>query len=204
MKLIFATANAHKLREASEILGSQFEVISPASLGILDDIEETGTTLRENSLIKARALYGLTHSDCFADDTGLEVDALGGAPGIYSARYAGEGHDNNANMDKLLSELSKLGETNRSARFKTVVSLILNGEEHIFEGTMEGSIATERSGKGGFGYDPVFIPSKEEQALIGVSLKPGQTVADLSEEEKNIISHRGKAIAKMAEFLNLL
>ncbi len=204
MKLIFATANAHKLREASEILGSQFEVISPASLGILDDIEETGTTLRENSLIKARALYGLTHSDCFADDTGLEVDALGGAPGIYSARYAGEGHDNNANMDKLLSELSKLSETNRSARFKTVVSLILNGEEHIFEGTMEGSIATERSGKGGFGYDPVFIPSKEEQALIGVSLKPGQTVADLSEEEKNIISHRGKAIAKMAEFLNLL
>ncbi len=205
MKLIFATANAHKLREAAEILGSRFEVISPASIGIFDDVEENGETLKENSLIKARHLFALTHDCCFADDTGLEVDALGGAPGVYSARYAGEGHDNNANMAKLLGELEKLTasdpSTPRTARFKTVVTLILDGEEHIFEGTMEGSIAFGRSGAGGFGYDPIFIPAAEEQALIGLTLAEGQTVADLSDEQKNIISHRGKAIAKMAEFL---
>ena len=200
MKIIFATANAGKLREAAEVLGPGFEIVSPASLGITEDIPETGSTLQENSLQKARYLFERTGLPCFADDTGLEVDALGGAPGIYSARYAGPGHDHQKNMDKLLAELEKLeipdqvrnDERSRRARFRTVVTLILaDGEPRFFEGVCEGSIAREKRGTGGFGYDPVFLPDAY----------PGRTLAEVSEEEKNAVSHRGRAIRAMAAWL---
>ena len=195
MKIIFATGNKGKLREASEVLGPDYEIVSPASLGITEDIPETGSTLQENSLQKAQYLFERTGLPCFADDTGLEVDALGGAPGIYSARYAGPGHDHDANMAKLLAELSRLSvldPASRRARFKTVVTLILaDGQPHFFEGCCEGSIATEKRGSGGFGYDPVFLPDAY----------PGHTLAEVSEEEKNAVSHRGRAIRTMADWL---
>ena len=190
MKIIFATANKGKLAEAAEVLGPDYEVVSPASLGITEDIPETGTTLQENSLQKARYLYEKTGLPCFADDTGLEVDALGGAPGLYSARYAGPEHDSNKNMDKLLDELSKA--SSRRARFHTVVTLILaDGQAHFFEGVCEGSIAHEKHGAGGFGYDPIFL----------ADAYPGRTLAEVSKEEKNAVSHRGKAIRAMAAWL---
>ncbi len=192
MKIIFATANAGKLREAAGILGEGFELLSPAELGVDADVEENGATLEENSLIKARHLYALTGYDCFADDTGLEVDALGGAPGVHTARYAGEAHDSSANMAKLLAELDALGpDAPRTARFRTVVTLIIGGEPHRFEGRLEGSIARRRSGAGGFGYDPVFIPEGGPE-----------TLAEISAEAKNAISHRGKALRAMAAFLS--
>ena len=190
MKIVFATANAGKLREAAEVLGPDFEIVSLAQAGITEDIPETGNTLQENSLQKARYLFERTGLACFADDTGLEVDALGGAPGIYSARYAGPGHDHQANMDKLLKELGATEE--RRARFRTVVTLILaDGQPHFFEGTCEGSIASAKRGSGGFGYDPVFLPDAY----------PGRTLAEVSEEEKNAVSHRGQAIRAMAAWL---
>ena len=198
MKIIFATGNAGTLRESSEVLGPDYELVSPASLGITEDIPETGSTLQENSLQKARYLFERTGLPCFADDTGLEVDALGGAPGIYSARYAGPGHDHDANMAKLLAELKKIPDqvgddgVSRRARFRTVVTLILaDGQPHFFEGTCEGSIATARRGSGGFGYDPVFLPDAY----------PGRTLAEVSEAEKNAVSHRGRAIRAMADWL---
>ena len=209
MKIVFATANAGKLREAAEVLGPDFEIVSLAQAGIVEDIPETGNTLQENSLQKARYLFERTGLPCFADDTGLEVDALGGAPGIYSARYAGPGHDHGANIAKLLAELAKLDDRgalppdplrrnapttpiSRRARFRTVVTLILaDGQPHFFEGTCEGSIATARRGSGGFGYDPVFLPDAY----------PGRTLAEVSEEEKNAVSHRGRAIRAMADWL---
>ncbi len=190
MRIIFATANPGKLREASEVLGPDYEVVPPASMGITEDIPETGSSLQENSLQKARYLFERTGLPCFADDTGLEVDALGGAPGIYSARYAGPAHDSQANMTKLLAELEN--EKSRRARFRTVVTLILSdGEPRFFEGVCEGSIATERHGAGGFGYDPVFLPDAY----------PGRTLAEVSEEKKNAVSHRGRAIRAMADWL---
>ena len=205
MKIVFATGNVGKLREASEILGEGFELVSLADVGILEDIPETGKTLRANSLQKAQYLYDKLGCDCFADDTGLEVDALGGAPGVYTARYAGEGKDFNANMDKVLYELSVLeGEArmagefglktkpvSRRARFKSVVTLIIDGKIKMFEGTLEGEIAREKSGNGGFGYDPIFVADEY----------PGLTLADITEEQKNEISHRGKALRAMAEWL---
>ena len=205
MKLVFATGNIGKLREASEILGEGFELVSLAQVGMTEDIPETGKTLRANSLQKAQYLYDKVGCDCFADDTGLEVDALGGAPGVYTARYAGEGKDFNANMDKVLYELSvcekeakmaeamglKVKPVSRRARFKSVITLIVNGEKKLFEGTLEGVIAREKSGNGGFGYDPIFIADEY----------PGLTLADISEEEKNAISHRGKALRAMAQWL---
>ncbi len=205
MKLVFATGNEGKLREASEILGGGFELVSLAQVGITEDIPETGKTLVANSLQKAMYLYDKVGCNCFADDTGLEVDALGGAPGVYTARYAGEGKDFNANMDKVLHELeikeSEAGMASsfglsvkpelRRARFKSVITLIINGEKKMFEGTLEGVIAREKSGNGGFGYDPIFIADEF----------PGKTLADISEEEKNAISHRGKALRAMAEWL---
>lgn len=191
MKIIFATGNKGKLREAAEILGDGFELVSPADLGIMEDIEETGETLEENSIIKAEYLYSRTGLDVFADDTGLEVDALGGAPGVHSARYATDGHDFNANMDKLLFELSKHPGEPRTARFRSVVTLILNGKKHFFIGSMEGRIAMAKAGTQGFGYDPVFIPD----------LYPEHTVAELGEDVKNEISHRGKALREMAAWL---
>ena len=205
MKIVFATGNIGKLREASEILGEGFELVSLAQAGIEEDIPETGNTLRANSLQKAQYLYDKLGCDCFADDTGLEVDALGGAPGVYTARYAGEGKDFNANMDKVLRELqvleceanmaSRLGvkmkKVSRRARFKSVITLIVGGQKHFFEGTLEGVIAYEKSGKGGFGYDPIFIADEY----------PGQTLADITEDQKNEISHRGKALRAMAAWL---
>ena len=193
MKIVFATGNRNKLREAQGILGPDYELSTPADMGITEEIPETGETLDENSLQKARYVYDhADRADCFADDTGLEVEALGGAPGVYSARYAGEGHDNEANMAKLLGELSKLGEgVPRKARFRCVVTLILDGTLHQFEGVLNGRIALERSGKGGFGYDPIFIPD----------IYPDRTLADLSAEEKNAISHRGRAMRQMAAWL---
>ena len=205
MKLVFATGNIGKLREASEILGEGFELVSLAQVGITEDIPETGKTLRANSLQKAQYLYDKVGCDCFADDTGLEVDALGGAPGVYTARYAGEDKDFNANMDKVLYELSvcegeakmaeslglKVKPVSRRARFKSVITLIVNGEIKMFEGTLEGEISREKSGNGGFGYDPIFIADEY----------PGLTLADITEEEKNAISHRGKALRAMAQWL---
>lgn len=196
MKILFATANKGKLREAAEVLGPGFEIVSPPDLGITEDIPETGSTLQENSLQKAQYLFDRTGLPCFADDTGLEVDALCGAPGIYSARYAGPGHDHQANMDKLLAELEKLDDreaAGRRARFRTVVTLILpDGQPHFFEGVCEGGIARERHGAGGFGYDPVFLPDAY----------PGRTLAEVSEEEKNAVSHRSQALRAMAAWLN--
>jgi XTP/dITP diphosphohydrolase len=205
MKIIFATGNKGKLREAAEVLGPDYEIVSPASLGITEDIPETGSTLQENSLQKAQYLFERTGLPVFADDTGLEVDALGGAPGIYSARYAGPGHDHQANMDKLLAELEKIrrsesandgilrqAQDDRRARFRTVVTLILaDGTPHFFEGTCEGRIATEKRGNGGFGYDPVFLPDAY----------PGRTLAEVSEEEKNAVSHRGNAMRALSQWL---
>lgn len=191
MKIVFATANKGKLREAAEILGPDFELLSSEEAGINEDIEETGETLEENSVIKAEYVHSRTGLDCFADDTGLEVDCLGGAPGVHSARYATEGHDFNANIDKLLSEMEKHPGESRKARFRSVVTLIWKGEKHFFTGSFEGSIAERRSGNGGFGYDPVFVSD----------LCPGKTVAELPESFKNENSHRGKALRAMALWL---
>lgn len=188
MKLIFATGNRGKLREASDILGPEFELVTPADLGIFEEIPETGDTLRANSIQKAEYLYERTGLDCFADDTGLEVDALGGAPGVHSARYAGEGHDFNANIEKLLTEMEGVPEELRTARFKNVVTLIIGGEKYFFEGVVEGKIATERSGVQGFGYDPVF-----KADVFG-----GKTFAEVGEDAKNSISHRGQTLRAMA------
>ena len=206
MKIVFATGNKGKLREAAEILGEGFELTSLPDVGIHDDVPETGNTLRANSLQKARFIYDNCGCDCFADDTGLEVDALGGAPGVYTARYAGDDKDFNKNMDKVLYELARLESESkmaaamglkmkpfsRRARFKSVVTLMLGGKPHFFEGTLEGVIAYEKSGNGGFGYDPIFIADEF----------PGMTLADISEEEKNNISHRGKALRAMAKWLS--
>lgn len=202
MKLIFATGNKGKLREAREILEDSVEVVSPAECGICADPEETGTTLRENSLIKAEFFRNLSGLDCFADDTGLEVDALGGAPGVHAARYAQDiarrdglpeppDHDFGANIDALLRELEKHPEEPRTARFRSVVTLLYKGECLFFEGTVEGHIAMRRSGTGGFGYDPVFVADEY----------PGCSVAELPEDVKNAISHRGKALRAMAQWL---
>ena len=193
MNIIFATSNRGKLREAQEILGKGFSLSTPAEFGITEDIPETGNTLEENSLQKAEYVRSRTALDCFADDTGLEVDALGGAPGVRTARYAGEGHDFAANMDKLLRELSGFEKPQqRRARFRSVVTLIIDGERHCFEGTLEGWIAFGKAGCGGFGYDPVFIADEY----------PDRTLAEIPEEAKNAISHRGKALRAMAAWLH--
>jgi len=196
MKFIFSTGNKGKLREAQEILGPSFELVTPADMGILEEIPETGDSLQENSLQKAMYLYEKTGLDCFADDTGLEVDALGGEPGVYTSRYAGEHCSFDDNMEKLLKALSLKDAqegrpVDRSARFRSVVTLLIGGEPHYFEGVMNGRIATAKAGCGGFGYDPVFIADEY----------PDRTVAEISEESKNEISHRGKAIRQMAAWL---
>lgn len=253
--IVFATANPGKIREAQEILGEAFTLVTPAQMGITEDIPETGETLQENSQQKAEYIYARCGCDCFADDTGLEVDILGGAPGVHTARYGGAGRDFNANMDKLLREMERReqeiaaeaqaeneakvaakaqaengvqaaegaqaagaeaeteakvavkaqAETEaqaagaqgasrtegRKARFRTSVTLILDGRKYFFDGIMEGTIARSKAGCGGFGYDPVFQPEG----------KGGLTAAEISEEEKNAISHRGKALRAMAAFL---
>ena len=187
-ELIFATNNAHKLGEVQALLEGAFELKTLRECGITEDIPETAETLEGNALQKARYVYERTGADCFADDTGLEVDALGGAPGVRSARYAGDAHDFAANNALLLKNLE--GEENRSARFRTVIALILGGKEYLFEGKVEGSIIDHMSGTEGFGYDPMFVPEGDIR-----------TFAEMSAEEKNAISHRGRAVAKLVEFL---
>lgn len=188
-KIVFATNNRHKLDEVEAILGHKFELISLTEVGCHEDIPETGETLEENALQKARYVYSHFHTDCFADDTGLEVEALNGAPGVYSARYAGgNGHDSEANMRKLLQELE--GVENRKARFRTVFALIVNGKEHLFEGIVNGTIIKVRRGTSGFGYDPVFVPNGYDK-----------TFAELGDDIKNRISHRAVASDKLCKFL---
>lgn len=201
--LVFATGNKGKLREAQEILGKEFDILSPAEVGVDPEVEETGTTLKSNSIIKAEHLYSLCGKDCFADDTGLEVDALGGAPGVYTARYAGLDCDFDDNMDKILRELAALGpDAPRTARFRCVVTLILDGRKHFFEGVMEGEIALRKSGYEGFGYDPVFIPSRSAYENAGETApEQALTIAELGEDLKNRISHRARALELMSRFL---
>lgn len=186
--IVFATNNAHKLGELRGIAGEEWNIVSLAEIGCHDDIPETADTLEGNALIKARWVKERYGYDCFADDTGLMVDALDGAPGVYSARYAGPGHDSVANMKLLLERMA--GKDNRNAHFSTVIALVMGGEEHIFEGRVDGTIAREPSGCGGFGYDPVFVPENS-----------GRTFSEMSAEEKNAISHRGRATRKLMEFL---
>ena len=191
MRLVFATNNAHKLEEVRQILGDRFEVLSLSDINCHDDIPETGDTFQDNALQKARYVKEHYGYDCFADDTGLEVKALNGAPGVHSARYAGD-HDSEANMTKLLQELEK--KQDRSAQFRTVVALLLNGQEVLFEGIVTGRIATERHyGESGFGYDPLFIPD-------GFT----ETFSQMSPENKNKVSHRGRAVRKLADYLKTL
>lgn len=188
MKIVFATNNAHKLDEVRQVVGEKFEIVSLRECGIVEDIPENEPTLEGNALAKARYIYERTGFNCFADDTGLEVDALGGEPGVCSARYATDGHDDEANKRLLLERLQ--GVENRAAQFRTAVALILGGKEYLFEGIVRGEIALEQHGEGGFGYDPLFFPE-------GGDL----TFAQMSSEEKNAISHRGRAVRKLAEFL---
>ena len=188
-KLVFATNNAHKLEEVAAILGDQVELLSLNDIGCQADIPETAETLEGNALLKSSYIYKNYHLDCFADDTGLEVETLNGAPGVYSARYAGgEGHDAQANMLKLLHELD--GKENRKAQFRTAISLILDGKEYLFEGVIKGEIIKEKRGDSGFGYDPVFMPEGYDR-----------TFAELGNDIKNQISHRALAVQKLCEFL---
>lgn len=188
-KLVFATNNAHKLEEVAAILGDKVELLSLNDIGCQTDIPETAETLEGNALLKSSYIFKNYHLDCFADDTGLEVEALNGAPGVYSARYAGgEGHDAQDNMLKLLHELD--GKENRKAQFRTAISLILDGKEYLFEGVIKGEIIKEKRGDSGFGYDPVFMPEGYDR-----------TFAELGNDIKNQISHRALAVQKLCEFL---
>ena len=188
-KLVFANNNDHKLEEVAAILVDQVELLSLNDIGCQADIPETAETLEGNALLKSSYIYKNYHLDCFADDTGLEVEALNGAPGVYSARYAGgEGHDAQANMLKLLHELD--GKENRKAQFRTAISLILDGKEYLFEGVIKGEIIKEKRGDSGFGYDPVFMPEGYDR-----------TFAELGNDIKNQISHRALAVQKLCEFL---
>lgn len=193
MKIVFATNNSHKLEEIRQILGKSIEVLSLADINCHEDIPETAPTIEGNAMMKARYVYDKYGTPCFADDTGLEVEALDGAPGVYSARYAGgEGHDSEANMRKLLHELE--GKENRRAQFRTVIALIEQKDgkpvAHTFEGKIEGHISDEKRGTSGFGYDPIFVPEGYEQSF-----------AELENEIKNKISHRARAVARLAEYL---
>ena len=190
-RIVFATNNAHKLGEIREILGNYYEIVSLKEIGFDEDIPETGDTLAENASQKSHYIFERYHINCFSDDTGLEVDALEGEPGVYSARYAGEKATYDDNVNKLLQELGY--SENRKAAFKTVISLILDGKEHQFEGRVDGSITKSKHGEGGFGYDPVFLPDGFNQ-----------TFSEMSTDLKNRISHRGKATAKLVEFLKAL
>ena len=188
-KLVFVTNNRHKLREIREIMPASIEILSLADINCMAEIPETADTLEGNALIKAHYVYDRFGMDCFADDMGLEVEALGGVPGVHTARYAGEARDPEANMQKLLHEMQ--GKSNRKARFRTVIALIENGKEHVFSGRVDGTIATEPRGNEGFGYDPVFVPEGT-----------GQTFAEMGEAGKNEISHRARAVAELLSYLN--
>lgn len=188
MKLVFATQNQNKLREIQMLVPKGIEVISLSDLNYKDDIEETGVTLRENALLKARLIYDKFKINCFADDSGLEVEALDGAPGVYSARYAGKEQIAANNIKKLLEKMK--GQTNRRAAFKTVIALVMDHKEYFFEGVIEGEITHSQMGTSGFGYDPIFKPT-------GHNL----TFAEMSAAEKNAISHRAQAVNKLVDFL---
>ena len=192
MRLVFATNNKHKLSEMSSILGDKIELLSLKDINCDVDIPETADTLEGNAILKSEFIYNNYNINCFADDTGLEVEALNGEPGVYSARYAeGESHDSMANMKKLLSKLENV--ENRSAQFRTVISLILDGKKYVFEGIVKGRISKERKGDKGFGYDPIFIPEGYDNSF-----------AELGEDVKNKISHRAKAVEKLIDFLKEL
>lgn len=188
-ELIFATNNAHKLAEVEAVLGDCFRLLTPRDCGITEEIPEEQPTLEGNALQKARYIHERTGRDCFADDTGLEVEALGGAPGVHSARYATDGHDFAANNRLLLRNLA--GASTRRARFRTVIALILDGREMLFQGAVEGRIAETEAGCGGFGYDPLFVPEGCDR-----------TFAEMTDEQKNALSHRGRAVRKLAEYLH--
>jgi XTP/dITP diphosphohydrolase len=189
MKICFATNNVKKIEEVKAALGEDFTLVSLAEIGCHEELPETGDTLEHNAFQKARYVYDNYGVSCFADDTGLEVEALDMAPGVYSGRFAGEPRSDERNINLLLEKLE--GAQNRKARFRTVIALILEGEEHRFEGMAEGVITHERSGAAGFGYDPVFRPEGREE-----------TFAEMSMEDKNRISHRGRAVQKLIEFLH--
>jgi XTP/dITP diphosphohydrolase len=187
--LIFATNNQHKISEIQSLIGDNFILKSLQQIGCTEDIPETEPTLEGNALLKAQYIFNKYGKNCFADDTGLEIEALDGRPGVFSARYATDGHDFEANIDKVLAELA--GVENRKARFRTVVALIREGSVHYFEGIVNGEIITERKGIKGFGYDPVFLPDGYKQ-----------TFAEMPLDEKNKISHRARAVKKLIDFLN--
>ncbi len=187
--LVFATNNKHKLEEVQNIISNNIKILSLADINCHDDIPETADTLEGNALLKAKFINEIYGYDCFADDTGLEVEVLNNAPGVYSARYAGENHDAEANMNKLLNEMQ--GQENRKARFRTVISLILNKKEYIFEGIINGSIIPVKRGNNGFGYDPIFVPDGYTQ-----------TFAEMGNEIKNKISHRALAVKELTTFLS--
>jgi XTP/dITP diphosphohydrolase len=188
MKLVFATNNPNKLKEVQEILSDEFELLSLQDIGCFEDIPETSDTLEGNAQLKADHVTKNYGYDCFADDTGLEVESLDGEPGVYSARYGGEPRDAEKNMQKLLKNLD--GKSNRNAQFRTIVALNLQGKSYAFEGVCKGEIQHEKSGDGGFGYDPIFTPEGYDQSF-----------AEMSSEEKNKISHRKRAIQKLTDFL---
>lgn len=188
-KLVFATNNPHKLREIKGILSQDFDIISLADINIREEIPEDEDSIEGNAMQKARYIHEKTGFDCFADDTGLEVEALGGAPGVYSARYAGENASFEDNMDKLLDALDS--KKQRNASFRTAIALILDKKEYVFFGRVDGIILSDKTGSGGFGYDPVFLPDGYSQSF-----------AEMPPDEKNSISHRGRAVAKLIQFLN--
>lgn len=190
-KLVFATNNTHKLDEVRNITGNQVNIVSLSDINCHEDIPETADTLEGNALQKARYIKEKFGYDCFADDTGLEVEALNGAPGVYSARYAGPRHDAEANMNKLLKEME--GKENRKARFRTVIALILDNKEYLFEGIVNGTIIAEKTGSEGFGYDPIFVPENYTE-----------TFAEMGNDLKNKISHRAEATKKLTNFLSTL
>ena len=191
IELVFATNNLHKLDELSRLAGDKFRLLSLKDVNCFDDIPETAETLEGNAAIKARYIWEKFGRNCFADDTGLEVDALNGQPGVYSARYAGEVQDSEANLVKVLREM--IGKSNRTARFRTVICLIMDGKEYYFEGIVNGSLLSEHQGASGFGYDPIFVPDGFDQ-----------TFAEMDLDLKNKISHRGKATEKLLGFLKSL
>ena len=189
-KIVFATNNAHKMEEVAAMLGGEYRLVTLRECGITEEIPENEPTIEGNALQKARYVHERTGADCFADDTGLEVDALGGAPGVHSARYATDGHDFEANMRLLLRNME--GKSDRRARFRTVIALILDGEEYVFEGVVEGRITEQPAGDHGFGYDPVFVPEGETE-----------TFAEMTPERKNALRHRGLAVRRFADFMLL-
>ena len=191
MKIVFATNNPNKLKEIQSLIPKEIEIISLKEIGCTEDIPETGNTLLANALQKAHYIKDNFNYDCFADDTGLEIDELNGAPGVYSARYAGPERNAKANMNKVLDELK--GKKNRKAQFRTAIALILKGEEHLFEGEINGHISKVKQGNEGFGYDPIFIPENDIRSF-----------AQMSMQEKGAISHRGRAGKKLVTYLNNL